>query len=159
MIEEGEPADWNSPILLIPKGSNEYRIVQDLRALNKRLLPKRFVFPEIDDFVFSLGGWKVASSLDLRHAFWCLQLSQESSKICAFHALGKTYYPRRMPMGCMQSSYFLHLAMRKVLGDVKGCYLYSDDILLVSESVEEHFQLLHTVFERLQAAGLKVAPE
>ena len=117
VIEEGEPSDWNSPIILVPKGKDkrEFRIVQDMRSLNKCLMPKTFVFPNIDDFIFSLGDWKIASSLDIKSAFWNLCLTGESSKICAFYALGKTYYPRRMPMGCMQSSYFLHLVMRRVL--------------------------------------------
>ena len=160
MLEQGEPSDWNSPIILVPKGkgSNEYRIVQDMRSLNKLLVPKQFVFPTIDDFIFSLHGWKVASTLDIKHAFWNLQLTEASSKICAFHALGKTFYPRRMPMGCMQSSYFLHLVMRKVLGDLENVHVYADDILLTSPSVEEHYQLLHTVLGRLRAAGLKLAP-
>ena len=160
VLEEGEPSDWNSPIILVPKGksSNEYRIVQDMRSLNKLLVPKQFALPSIDDFLFSLHGWKVASTLDIKHAFWNLQLSESSSRICAFYALGKTFYPGRVPMGCMQASYFLNLAMRKVLGDLDNVHVYADDILLTSPSVEEHYQLLHTVFERLRAAGLKLAP-
>lgn len=161
VIEAGEPAEWNSPIILVPKGKNsrEFRIVQDMRCLNKCLVPKTFVFPNIDEFIFSLHGWRVASSLDIKHAFWNLRLSEESSKICAFYALGKTFYPRRMPMGCMQSSYFLHLAMHKVLGDIPGVHIYADDVLLTSASVEEHYALLHTVLDRLRSAGMKVAPD
>ena len=39
IIENGAPSDWNSPILLVPKGrkgacdSREFRIVQDMRSL------------------------------------------------------------------------------------------------------------------------------
>ena len=62
-------------------------------------------------------------------------------------------------MGCMQSSYFLHLAMHKVLGDIPGVHIYADDVLLTSTSVDEHLSLLHTVLERLRSAGLKVAPD
>ena len=62
-------------------------------------------------------------------------------------------------MGCMQSSYFLHLAMHKVLGDVPGVHIYADDVLLTSTSVEEHLSLLHTVLGKLRSAGLKVAPD
>ena len=165
VIETGGPSDWNSPIILVPKGkgssnagTREFRIVQDMRSLNKSLVPKTFVFPNIDEFLFSLQGWKIASSLDIKHAFWNLRLSEASSKICAFHALGRTYYPKRMPMGCMQSSYFLHLVMHKVLGDIPGVHIYADDVLLTSPSIEEHFALLHKVLNRLQSAGLKVAP-
>ena len=160
VIEQGPPSDWNSPILLIPKAGNpsEYRIVQDMRRINKCLLPKKFVFPNIDDFLFSLHGWKVASSLDIKHAFWNLRLTKESSRICAFHALGKTFYPQRMPMGCMQSSYFLHMAMHKILGDVPGVHVYADDVLLTSANMDDHYTLLSTVLGRLQSAGLKLSP-
>ena len=60
-------------------------------------------------------------------------------------------------MGCMQSSYFLHLLMRKVLRDLDGVHVYADYILLTNPSVE-HYQLLHTVLDRLRATGLKLAP-
>ena len=160
VLEQGPPSDWNSPILLVPKGGNstEYRIVQDMRCINKCLLPKKFVFPNIDDFLFSLQGWQVASSLDIKHAFWNLRLTKESSHICAFHALGKTFYPQRMPMGCMQSSYFLHVAMHKILGDVPGVHVYADDVLLTSANMDDHYKLLSTVLIRLESAGLKLSP-
>ena len=161
VVEKGQPADWNSPVLLVPKGKNskEFRIVQDMRSLNKCLTPKKFAFPTIDEFLFSLHGWKVASTLDIKHAFWNLRLSDQSSEMCAFYALGTTYYPRRMPMGCAQSSYFLNLAVHKVLGDLPGTHIYADDLLLTSPSLEEHYTLLHTVLSRLRDAGMKVAPE
>lgn len=164
IIEQGPPGEWNSPILLIAKPSKgsstprEYRIVQDLRGVNKCLLEKKFVFPSVDDFLFSLHGWKVASSLDIKHAFWNLHLTERSSEICAFHALGKTWYPKRMVMGCQQSSYFLHKAMHKVLGDIPGVYIYADDVLCVSESIDSHYKLLNLVLTKLKEAGFKLSP-
>ena len=106
--------------------------------------------------IFSLGDWKIASSLDIKSAFWNLCLTEESSNVCAFYALGKTYYPRGMPMGCMQSSYFLHLVMHRVLGDFPDVHIYYNDILCSSTSIDD---LLHEVFERLRSTGLKIAPE
>ena len=159
VIAVGEPSDWNSPVILVPKGkSAELRIVQDMREINRSLLPKKFVLPSIDDFLQSLHGWKIASSLDIKHAFWNLKLSKESQKVCAFYALGKTYYPQRMPMGCAQSSYFLHVAMHHVLGDIPGVSIYADDVLLTSADVDSHLKLIHTVLDRLSQAGLKSAP-
>lgn len=161
VIAVGEPSDWNSPVVLVPKTKDkgsEFRIVQDMRDINQSLLPKKFVLPNIDDFLFSLHGWKVASSLDIKHAFWNLKLGKASQNICAFHALGKTYYPQRMPMGCAQSSFFLHKAIHRVLGDIPGVSVYADDVLLVSPDMESHMKLLHTVLCRLSRAGFKLSP-
>ena len=159
VVAVGEPSDWNSPVILVSKGrASEFRIVQDMRQINKHLLPKKFVLPSIDDFLYSLQGWNIASSLDIKHAFWNLRLSQESQKMCAFYALGQTFYPLRMPMGCAQSSYFLHVVMHRILGDLKGVSIYADDVLLTSTDIESHLKLLHDVLERLSRAGLKLSP-
>ena len=160
MIAVGEPCEWNSPVVLVAKGNrSEFRIVQDMREINRSLLPKKFVLPSIDEFLYSLHGWKIASSLDIKHAFWNMRLSKDSSRICAFHTLGQTYYPQRLPMGCAQSSYFLHVMMHRVLGNVPGVSIYADDVLLTSPDAESHLKLLHTVLDRLGKAGLKLSPE
>ena len=130
-----------------------------MREINKSLLPKKFALPSIDEFLHSLHGWKIASSLDIKHAFWNLRLSEDSSKMCAFYALGQTYYPQRMPMGCAQSSYFLHIMMHRSLGDVPGVSIYADDVLLTNPDVDSHLKLVHTVLDRLAKAGLKLSPQ
>ena len=166
IIAEGEPCEWNSPVILISKGSDkasdrpaEFRIIEDMRKVNQVLLPKKFVLPSIDDFLYSLQGWKVASSLDIKHAFWNLKLSKESQKICSFYALGKTWKPTRLPMGCSQSSFHLHVVMHRVLGDIPGVTIYADDVLLASPDVESHMKLLHTVLDKLHQAGFKLSPK
>ncbi len=46
--------------------------------------------------------------------------------------------------------------MNRVLKGLKGCSVYIDDILLYTESWEEHVQLLEEVFRRLDDANLTV---
>ena len=38
------------------------------------------------------------------------------------------------------------------------CLVYLDDIIVFSQTVEEHLQRLEEVLERLQQAGLKIKP-
>ena len=166
IIAEGEPCEWNSPVILISKGGDkasdrpaEFRIIEDMRKVNQVLLPKKFVLPSIDDFLYSLQGWKIASSLDIKHAFWNLKLSKESQKICAFYALGKTWRPTRLPMGCSQSSFHLHVVMHRVLGNIPGVTIYADDVLLTSPDAEHHMRLLQTVLDKLRRAGFKLSPK
>ena len=48
--------------------------------------------------------------------------------------------------------------MDEVLKDLSFCRCYIDDIIIWSTSIEEHFQHLQVVFDRLRGAGLKVHP-
>ena len=90
VIAVGEPSDWNSPVILVPKGkSAELRIVQDMREINRSLLPKKFVLPSIDDFLQSLHGWKIASSLDIKHAFWNLNCPKSRKRSALFMPWGR----------------------------------------------------------------------
>ena len=45
--------------------------------------------------------------------------------------------------------------MSDLLG--RGVYVYIDDILIYTETIEEQWRLLREVLERLQAAGLKIS--
>jgi cleavage and polyadenylation specificity factor subunit 1 len=46
----------------------------------------------------------------------------------------------------------------KVLRGLNFCYLYIDDILTASSSLEEHVEHLKTVFSRLEKFGIVVNP-
>ena len=67
---------------------------------------------------------------------------------------------RVMPFGlCNAPSTFQRL-MELVLTGLhwSSCLVYIDDIIIFSSMVQEHFQRLLEVFERLRSAGLKVKP-
>ena len=50
--------------------------------------------------------------------------------------------------------------MERCLGDLnlKECLIFLDDILIFSETFEDHLSRLEAVFSRLQELGLKLKP-
>jgi len=78
-----QPSDspWSSPCLLVKKrGTNEYRFVNDLRALNKITKPMFWPLPTLDD-VFDLLSNKnpqFFSHIDMKHAYFQVFLDEES---------------------------------------------------------------------------------
>ena len=48
--------------------------------------------------------------------------------------------------------------MHKILGDIPGVYIYADDVLCVSNSIDAHYKLLNTVLDKLREAGFKLSP-
>ena len=67
----------------IPQG---FRVVQDLRALNKQTLPSNVRLPEIHECLDRIAGKKptVFSSLDLRSGYFQLPIQKESQEKTAF---------------------------------------------------------------------------
>ena len=54
----------------------------------------------------------------------------------------------------------MQLLMDKVLNGLtfRSCLCYLDDVLIASETFDQHISDLHDVLSRLQAAGLKLGP-
>lgn len=110
MVRECE-SDFNIPILLVQKPDGTYRVVQDLKAVNKiveDLYPivvnpytlLAVLTPEITWFTV----------LDLKDAFFCLPLHEASQKIFAFEWENPKSRQRTTHLDCTASRIqkFLH---------------------------------------------------
>jgi len=77
MVASGivEPSDspWSSPCLLIKKsGTNEYRFVNDLRAVNQLTKPIFWPLPTLEDIFDTVADRSpsIFSNIDLKHAYF-----------------------------------------------------------------------------------------
>ena len=66
-----------------------------------------------------------------------------------------------MPFGLSNAPATFERLMERVLGQLQWqiCLCYLDDILVFSDTVEDHLTRLEAVFSRLRAAGLKLKPK
>lgn len=111
-IIEPAKSEWSSPILLVPKKSNDnskkWRLVIDFRKLNDRILDDKFPLPNITDILDSLSGAMYFSQLDLSQAYYQANLSPESRKCTAFTTPSGQYQMTRLPMGLKISQVLSH---------------------------------------------------
>ena len=67
----------------------------------------------------------------------------------------------RMPFGLCNAPATFQRAMQSVLAGLewRACFVYIDDILIASSTLEEHLQHLEEVFDRLRKANLRLKPK
>ncbi len=138
------------------------RPVIDYRELNKETIPDRLPLPVISDVLRSLGtSNKLFSTIDIKSAFWQIELDEASRPLTAFSTPTGHYQFRRMPFGLSNSPLTYMRLMNNVLQGLIGktASVFLDDILIVSQTEEEHFHKLNQVFTRLVSAGLKIKLE
>ena len=155
-------SEWNFPMILVDKPDGSVRPVVDFRKLNQKTIPDRIPLPVIADVLRSLGTEnKWFSVIDIKSAFWQIELDKESREMCAFSTPTGHFEYLRMPMGLSNSSLTYTRLMNNVLQGLIGntASVFLDDILVVSKTEEEHFRKLDLVLSRLAAAGLKIKLE
>ena len=103
---------------------------------------------------------KFVSVIDVCAAFHSLKLSKEAQNLTGFSPQvtgwpGRMFY-KRVPMGAKPSKNLLDNALFYVLAGINEVSLYSDNILVLSQSEQEHFQSVREVWNKLRDHGLKV---
>ena len=65
-----------------------------------------------------------------------------------------------MPFGLTNAPTTFQQLMESCLGDMHldWCIIYLDDIIIFSQTPQEHIQRLRGIFEKLSVAGLKLKP-
>jgi hypothetical protein len=168
VLQQGT-ASSSSPVLLVNKKGpgNVKRVVSDLRFLNKRIRKRNWPFPLVRDTVQRLGasGCRYLSTLDLKDAFHSLKLHKDSQRhagITSYYG-GKSYFYKRLPQGASLSPCEFQQYIQSVLDTIPDSHQFviahMDDIIIYSESVEDHFFHIREILVALEENGLKISPK
>ena len=103
-----------------------------------------------------LKGAKVFSTIDLRSGYYHIALGKDSRAKTAFVMPFGKYEFLVVPFGLAQAPAYFQLFMNQVLEGLPFAMMYLDDIIIFSNSEEEHLLHLEEVFHRLRKAGLKM---
>ena len=159
---------WSTPVFVVPKKNGEFRLVSDIRKVNEVLeddfLPSRPV-PQLLGEIQATRS-KFFSTMDIQSAFFSIRYTPGTNFPTAFYADCRThldprgrsltgkYIYKRLVMGCQSSSAALFRVMSYVLHGIPGCKVYCDDIMVYSQTEEEHLAILQVL---IIVIGLGVA--
>ena len=149
---------WASPVIFVRKKDHSLRMCVDYRALNKVTKADSYPLPRIDDNLDALGKSKCFSLVDLESGFHQISMEKSSVEKTAFTTRYGSYEYLVMPFGLRNAPSTFQRVMNKVLEGLvdRICVVYLDDILVYSESQEEHRKHLRMILERLMYYGLIV---
>nr|WP_253308879.1 reverse transcriptase family protein [Rickettsia endosymbiont of Ceutorhynchus assimilis] len=156
-VIEPSKSPWSTPICLARKKDNSYRVCLDFRMLNKVTKKDSYPIPYISSILDNLRNARYLSSIDIKSAFWQVPLSENSREFTAFTVPGRGLFQFcRMPFGLTNAPATWQRIVDNALGaDLQPkVMVYLDDVILISETFEEHLRLLGVVLDRLREAGL-----
>jgi transposase InsO family protein len=157
VIERSHSA-WRNPLVVVPKSEDRVRLCLDSRKLNSVTVRDAYVIPNLNRILGRLGGTKYLSTIDMADSFWQIGLEEASKAKTAFSVPGRGLYQFKvLPFGLSNSAQCLGRLMDIVLEtDLEPrVFVYVDDIVICSNDLEEHLELIKTVSERLVKAGLR----
>lgn len=163
LLAEGviRPSDspYASPIVLVRKKDGTLRMCVDFRALNKVTVRDHFPLPVIEDCLEYLGGKKYFSTLDLKSGFHQVPMQDESKHITAFVTPMGQYEYNYMPFGLTNAppvfQRFISTVLKPLIESNK-ISVFMDDIMVATQTMDEHQQILTELFQLLTAAGLRL---
>ena len=151
---------WSSPVVLVRKKDQTWRLCVDYRKLNAVTKQDAYPLPRIDDSLDALSGSKLFSTLDMMSGYWQVPLSPEAQEKAAFITRNGLWRWKVLPFGLTSAPATFQRLMERVLQGLhwKTLLLYLDDIIVMSTDFQSHLSRLTEVFERLRQAGLKLKP-
>jgi len=147
---------WSFPVVIVDKKDGTKRFCIDYRKLNKITKPNSYPLPVIDDILALLGNAKYFSSLDLKSGYWQVLMDDDDKEKTAFACHRGLYQFNVLPFGLCNAPAIFQEMMSIVLSGLDFAIAYLDDVLIWSNSLEEHLDHIQQVFDRLREHKLRL---
>lgn len=156
-----EPCEspWSSPVLVVGKKDGNPRFCLDSRKLNSVTKKDAYSLPYISEILDNLKDAKYLSSIDLSKAFWQTLIEESDREKTAFYVPGRgTFMFKVTAFGLTNAPATQQRLVDLLFGpefELK-VFAYLDDIIIVSNTFDEHVALLLRVLEKLRSANLTI---
>jgi hypothetical protein len=150
---------WCAPVHIVKKKDGSIRVTQDYKRLNQLVIKDAYPIPNIYTMLNQLAKAKDFITIDLTHGYYQMQERMTNSKKNTAFAYEFGFFEFNvLPMGITNACQTFQRMMNNVLGELIGviCFVYLDDIIVFSNTYEEHLLHIQMITDKLRAANLKI---
>ena len=158
VIIQPSASDWRSAPVITWR-DDKGRMCFDYRDVNKAMKKDTYLIPNMDAILDRLRNARYISKVDLRQAYYQVPLERSIRKYTAFALPGSGHWQfMRMPFGLANAPATFQRLIDALFGPEYEPYVfcYLDDIIIVTETFDEHLKWLEIVLPRIADAGLVV---
>ncbi|KAG0435924.1 Retrovirus-related Pol polyprotein from transposon opus, partial [Dictyocoela muelleri] len=155
IIKKANPS-YCAPAFVTRKKNGKLRLLIDYRELNKATVKRKHPIPSISTYLLDLNGSCYFSNIDLNKGYYQIPMKESDIEKTGFTLMNRSYVFLRMPFGLTNAPRTFQYAMTKIFSDLEYVKIYLDDILVHSKTLEEHFNHLKNVFQRIKSYGMSV---
>jgi hypothetical protein len=149
---------FGSPVMMVPKpgAPGKMRMVVDFRALNDITIADKFPLPDVQGIMDALHNKKIFTTFDLLSGFWQVPVYPPHVERTAMTTQFGQFEWVFMPMGLKNSPSVFQRNMNAITARLPNVHVFVDDIIIGSNSVEEHVKDVRTVLDMLRQHKLTV---
>jgi hypothetical protein len=151
-------SSFGANVIFARKSDGGWRFCVDYRELNSATVKDRTPLPSHTELRQRVQGAKFMSKVDVRDAFHMIRLHEPDCHKTAFKTRFGLFEYTVSPFGTTNSPATFMRLMNRIFFDLTDrCVIYYvDDVLIYSETYEQHLLDIQTVFDRLAANKLHV---
>jgi len=164
MLRPSPNPQYGSPVFVVPKKGNRWRMVVDLRLLNKHTQKTPLDLPHLENQLQHLGDSGFYSSFDVVSGFDFLPVERASQHIFTVTTPFGAYEMCGAPMGWTNTpQLFSSRILQEVLSPTglfcrpnNGILQWIDDSLLYANSFDKLLEMMHIFLQQIIHRGLRL---
>jgi len=167
-IKQNEERGWiretyshgGSPIMFVKKKDGKLRLCVDYRALNYVTKKDRYPLPLIGEALDRLRTAKYYTKLDIKDAYHNVRIKEGDEWKTTFTTKYGTYKYLVMPFGLTNAPAAFQRWINRTLQSYIDicCIVYLDDVLIYSDSLEQHQKDVAAIIRAIRKQGMKLKP-
>jgi hypothetical protein len=155
-------SEWAAPVILVRKksvdGSPKYRFCTNFRELNAVTKIPVYPIPDIKCNLSLMAGSRYFTLLDTEFAYWYIPIHPDVKEKTGFVTPFGSFRYERLAHGLAGAPSTFQKIMDVILMRLKDicAFVYLDDILIFSDTIQEHARRVTMVLDRIREVQFKL---